>query len=115
MATLCSFTANSIIKSIKDNVQSLEKNKVLLASGSGVRNQTLMKMIEELLLNHIRITLSDEYGISAQFKEVIKFATLAYATVNQLPNNIPSASGARQHTILVKISLTLRLAQRGSK
>ena len=52
----------------------------------------------------VGVVLSDEFGIPAQFKEAIKFATLAHAKVHQLANNIPAASGASGFTILGKTS-----------
>ena len=60
---------------------------------------------------HLRLTLTDEFGIPAAFKEAIKFATLAHATVNQLANNIPAASGATRFGILGKLVQPPRLAK----
>jgi anhydro-N-acetylmuramic acid kinase len=59
----------------------------------------------------LRLTKSDEFGVPAAFKEAIKFATLAHATVNHLANNIPAASGATKFGILGKLVLPPRMAK----
>ena len=60
---------------------------------------------------HLRLTLSDEYGVPAAFKEAIKFAALGHATINQLANNIPAACGANRFGILGKLVLPQRMAK----
>ena len=41
-----------------------------------------MARLAECLPAGLRLTMSDEFGIPAQFKEAVKFATLAHATIN---------------------------------
>ena len=84
---------------------------MLIASGGGTRNATLMRRLAARLPEGLRLTTSDEFGIPPQYKEAIKFATLAHATVNYLANNIPAASGATSFGILGKIQLPPRLAR----
>ncbi|MBL7152169.1 MAG: anhydro-N-acetylmuramic acid kinase, partial [Phycisphaerae bacterium] len=36
-------------------------------------------------------------------KEAVSFAILAYATIKELPNNIPTATGAEKAVIMGKI------------
>jgi anhydro-N-acetylmuramic acid kinase len=110
MATLCAFTAASIVRAIVEHVVDAFAVNTLIASGGGVRNATLLRMLGERLPTHMRLTTSDEFGIPAQYKEAIKFATLAFATINHLANNIPACSGATGYTILGKIALAPRLA-----
>jgi anhydro-N-acetylmuramic acid kinase len=109
MATFSDFTAYAIANSIQDNIPSLDEMSVILASGGGVRNKHVMKSLAGKLPSNLRLTTSDEYGIPAAYKEAIKFATLAYATIHQCANNVPSCSGASGYTILGKISLAPRL------
>lgn len=115
MATFCAFSAEAIVRSITEYIPELSKIDVLIASGGGVRNKTLMQLIRERLPKHMRLTTSDEFGIPAQFKEAIKFATLGFATLNHLANNIPACSGASQFNILGKIALAPRFAQLSAK
>jgi anhydro-N-acetylmuramic acid kinase len=113
LATFTEFTAIAISRSIEDHVERLAEIEVMLASGGGTRNGYLMQRLAERLPKSLRLTLSDEYGIPAAYKEAIKFATLAHATVNHLANNIPAASGASRFGILGKTVLPPRLAQVG--
>ena len=59
----------------------------------------------------LRLTVSDEFGIPAQYKEAIKFAALALAAQLHLANNIPAASGASRFAILGKLVAAPRLAR----
>lgn len=111
MATFSAFTAQAIVKSLTDYIPDLSGLDVLIASGGGTRNKHLMRLLHERLPAHMRLTTSDEYGIPAQFKEAVKFAMLGYATMNQLANNIPAASGASQFNILGKIAQAPRYAR----
>ncbi len=111
MATFCAFTADAIVKSINDYIPDLSGLNVLIASGGGTRNKTLMQMLQARLPKHMRLTTSDEYGIPAQFKEAIKFATLGFATLEHFADNIPACSGASQFNILGKIALAPRYAR----
>jgi anhydro-N-acetylmuramic acid kinase len=111
LATFTEFTAIAIGRSIEDHVERLDKIKVLMASGGGTRNGYLMSRLAERLPKSLRLTKSDEFGVPAAFKEAIKFATLAHATVNQIANNIPAASGASKFGVLGKIVLPPRMAK----
>lgn len=111
LATLTAFTAEAISRSIRDHVPNLDRIPVLIASGGGVRNRTLMDRLRALLPASLRLTTSDEYGLPAQFKEAIKFGTLAYAHVHSLANNIPAASGAQRFAVLGRHITPPRLAR----
>jgi anhydro-N-acetylmuramic acid kinase len=103
LATLTRFSAEAIVKALRDNVPQLDEITTLVTSGGGVRNQTLLAHITELLPAHLTLRLSDEFGLPAQFKEAIKFATLAVATLNSIGDNIPAASGAVRFGVLGKL------------
>ncbi|WP_159014438.1 anhydro-N-acetylmuramic acid kinase [Acidisoma sp. S159] len=109
-ATLTEFTAIAITRSIADNVSRLAEIRTLIASGGGTRNGFLMKRLAAHLPSSLRLAASDEFGMPAQFKEAIKFATLAHATINRLANNIPAASGAERFGILGKLVYPPRMA-----
>lgn len=101
IATLTRFAAVSITKAITKLVGDISEVDTLICSGGGTRNPVLMGHLSELA--PVRVTTSDEYGIPAQFKEAIKFGTLAFANMNLLANNIPAASGSSDFTIMGKI------------
>jgi anhydro-N-acetylmuramic acid kinase len=111
LATVTEFAAYSIVRSITDNVMALGEISVIMASGGGTRNGYLMERLAAYMPTGLRLTLSDEFGVPAAFKEAIKFATLAHATFNGLANNIPAASGAKRFGILGKLVQPPRLAK----
>lgn len=112
IATLTTFTAESIRNSVVNIVAKKQPIKQLVASGGGIRNKTLLKEITALMAQHgIEVVLSDFYGLPATYKEAIKFATLGFAMKNQLSNNIPAAGGASCYAILGKMSYAPRLAK----
>jgi anhydro-N-acetylmuramic acid kinase len=71
LATFTEFAAYAITRSITDNVKNLDEIPVIMASGGGTRNAHLMGRLREYLPAGLRLTLSDEFGIPAQFKEAI--------------------------------------------
>ncbi len=111
MATVTEFSAYAITQSIIDNVKTLSEISVIMASGGGTRNAYLMERLASYMPKGLRLTLSDEFGNPAHFKEAIKFGVLAHATVNGLANNIPAASGATRFGILGKLVQPPRLAK----
>jgi anhydro-N-acetylmuramic acid kinase len=111
LATFTEFTAVSIARAIREHVPILNEITTLVASGGGVRNKALMERIRSHLPAGLRFTVSDEFGIPAQYKEAIKFAALALAAQLQLANNIPAASGASRFAILGKLVAAPRLAR----
>jgi anhydro-N-acetylmuramic acid kinase len=111
LATVTEFAAYAITRSITDNVTTLPEISTIMASGGGTRNGYLMERLAAHMPKSLRLTLSDEFGVPAAFKEAIKFAVLAHATVNGLANNIPAASGANRFGILGKLVQPPRLAK----
>ncbi len=106
LATACAFTAEAIVKSMKDYISQdmLSKIDVMYASGGGVKNTTIMKYLAEKLPKNIRLAVSDEIGIPPEYKEAVKFATLGYSAMNGIANNIPAASHASKFTIQGMVS-----------
>lgn len=111
LATFTELTAVSIARSIRDHIPILSEITTLVASGGGVRNKALMGRLRANLPAGLRLALSDEFGIPAQYKEAIKFAALALAAQLHLANNIPAASGASRFAILGKLVAAPRLAR----
>ncbi|KAK7221729.1 hypothetical protein V2G26_009732 [Clonostachys chloroleuca] len=112
LATLTRFTAQSIVRSLVDFVLVRGPLTQVIASGGGTRNATLMaNLSDELSKHNLTVTVSDEVGIPAAYKEAIKFATLAYANKRQLANNIPATGGAVKYAVLGKLSWAPQKAQ----
>lgn len=112
VATFTAFTAYAITRSISDNVPGFAGVTEIISSGGGVRNAALMRELSKLMNEHgIEVVTSDKYGIPPQYKEAIKFATLAFANMNGIANNIPAASGASKFAILGKLTKPPRMAK----
>jgi anhydro-N-acetylmuramic acid kinase len=76
-----------------------------VASGGGVKNRTLMRMISEQIQPlGFHVLTSDELGLPSQAKEAVAFALLAYQTWHRQPGNVPTATGAERAAVLGKIS-----------
>ena len=73
----------------------------LYVSGGGVHNQTIMRRLDEVLVN-TTVEPVDNSGISADAKEAIAFAILANESLHGQAGNLPSATGASVRKILGK-------------
>lgn len=112
LATLTLFTAYAITSSLVDFILPRTHVVRVIASGGGTRNATLMKNLgAELAKHQLQLSVSDEFGIPAAYKEAIKFATLAFANKRGLANNIPAAGGAVKYAVLGKLTLAPRRAK----
>jgi anhydro-N-acetylmuramic acid kinase len=100
LATVTAFTAESIVRAYRKFLPRIPDEVILC--GGGAHNETLIKMLRQGL-GKSEILFSDDFGINCDAKEAISFAILAYAAIKGLPNNIPSATGAKRPVILGKI------------
>ncbi|HKO20575.1 MAG TPA: anhydro-N-acetylmuramic acid kinase, partial [Acidobacteriaceae bacterium] len=74
-------------------------------AGGGAKNRTLLEMLDAgLRPMGVKLCLSDELGVPSQAKEAVAFALLAWLTWNELPGNVPSATGANRRVVLGKVS-----------
>lgn len=104
IATLTALTAKSIVQAYERYVFPDIDIKEVIIGGGGAYNPTLMKYLRMYLPKHIGLKTHEDYGISNNFKEVMAFALLGYCTYYQIPNNLPSCTGASKRTVLGKIS-----------
>ncbi|MDF5736001.1 MULTISPECIES: anhydro-N-acetylmuramic acid kinase [unclassified Nostoc] len=100
LATLTELTASSIVHSYRTFLPEMPQ-RVLLCGG-GSRNLYLKQRLQ-LLLTSIPVLTTDEVGLSADFKEAIAFAVLAYWRHLGIPGNLPTATGASQEVLLGEI------------
>ncbi|MEH1893290.1 MAG: anhydro-N-acetylmuramic acid kinase [Nostoc sp.] len=100
LATLTELTAASIVQSYRTFLPEMPQ-RVLLCGG-GSRNLYLKQRLQ-LLLTSIPVGTTDEVGLSADFKEAIAFAVLAYWRNLGIPGNLPTATGAPQEVLLGEI------------
>jgi anhydro-N-acetylmuramic acid kinase len=100
MATATAFTAVTIAEAYRRFLPD-ECDEIILCGG-GAHNGTLVKMLQQKLDDRV-IICSDELSIDCDAKEAVSFAVLAYATIKGVPNNVPSATGAKEPLVLGKI------------
>ena len=105
MAMATAFTAESIARSYEKYAEDLlncNQCEIILGGG-GAFNPTLKKMLQARLAPH-RVLMHEDLGIRSDAKEAIAFAILAHETLNGVPSNVPSATGARKSVVLGKIA-----------
>ena len=95
-ATLLELTAKSICDAISfiDNTPSS-----IWICGGGVYNKQLMQRLQHLCQPH-RMASTETLGVHPKWLEAICFAWLAQQTLNGLPGNLPSVTGAKSPAIL---------------
>lgn len=96
VACACVVTARSIARA-------MPKADEVFVSGGGVYNPTLMRFLAEegVMTRHVSETRPD---IGAAAKEAVAFALLGAATLDGVPSNVPSATGARRPVVLGSIT-----------
>jgi anhydro-N-acetylmuramic acid kinase len=104
MATATLLTAASVYQAYAQYVRPDQSIDVLIASGGGVHNDTLLRMLRDAFAP-ISVRIASEYGVDGDAKEALCFAVLAHETVNGVPTNLPSVTGASARTILGSISV----------
>jgi anhydro-N-acetylmuramic acid kinase len=77
----------------------------VIVCGGGAENPTLMRMLGEQLHaispeKPIRLARIDDFGIPNKAKEALSFALLGAATLDHVPANIPSVTGASRPAVL---------------
>ncbi|MBD2018796.1 anhydro-N-acetylmuramic acid kinase [Leptolyngbya sp. FACHB-36] len=100
LATLTEFTAGSIADSYRRFLPHLP-DQVLLCGG-GSKNEYLKQRIQRHL-SSVAVLTTDDVDISADFKEAIAFAVLAYWREQGIPGNLPDVTGAKAPVCLGEI------------
>lgn len=100
LATLCTFTAQTIVRGIEE----LPRVDEVYVAGGGSHNHTLMAALGDAL-GPVPLRPLADLGIPVDAREAIAFALMGDATMRGLPSNVPTATGARGPAILGKISL----------
>ena len=95
-ATLCRFTAQCIVKAIKEYAPETD---AVYISGGGAHNKTLLQIIQSGL-DQQKVKVVDELGIGADWVEAVAFAWLAQKTLNRQTGSLPEVTGAKGARIL---------------
>jgi len=92
MATATAFTARSVAEAVGRFVE--PKPARVIASGGGVHNPTLMRMLAEALAP-TPLETTAAYGLDPDAKEAVLFAVLAHEWANGVRTGLPAVTGAR--------------------
>lgn len=98
LATACRFCAEMILRSLA--VFGGEFSGDLIVAGGGTRNRRLIGELRSA--GPVRPT--DDFGIPAEAREAVAFALLGAATLDQIPANVPSCTGASRPAVLGAIT-----------
>jgi anhydro-N-acetylmuramic acid kinase len=101
LRTACLLTADTILQAARQFLSPFPDE--FIVSGGGVKNQTLMSMLRQPL-GSVPLVTTDELGVPGQAKEAIAFALLGAATLDNLPSNVPAATGARRAVVLGSVT-----------
>jgi len=101
LASACLITAKAIAESVRDFVP--KGVDEVIASGGGTHNACIMHHLRAELRD-IPVRTIDTLGIPSASKEAIAFALLGAATLDGMPGNIPSATGAHKAVVLGSIT-----------
>jgi anhydro-N-acetylmuramic acid kinase len=112
VATATALTAESILDAYRLFVWPHLGQKAPMArgveyvvAGGGTKNATMMDMLRSGLEPlGLKVRVMEELGVPAQAKEGVAFALMAWLTWNNMPGNIPSATGAVRPVILGKVT-----------
>jgi len=99
VATFTEFTAMSVYRACLDHLPAKDRPRELIVSGGGAENPVMMEALARYFAPAPVVT-TGAYGIPSDGKEAVCFALLAYRTLNGLPGNLPSVTGASRPGIL---------------
>ncbi len=103
MTTITEFTVKAILGGLKW-VPYMDNINTIIGNGGGLLNKYIVNSLRSQLPEHIKLIMSDYFGIPIKANEAAKFGALALATINNIPANFPNASGATKMSILGKVS-----------
>ncbi len=102
LTTATAFTAQSIALSLRRFAKRMPAR--LVVGGGGSRNPTLLRFLQEAL-PECRVQTQEDLGLDSDAKEAVAFAILANEALFGIPNNAPSATGAKHPVVMGRISL----------
>lgn len=103
LATATALTARTIADAYRRFILPQTPLDAVLLCGGGARNPTLQRMLAAELAP-LPVGNVEERGLSADAKEAIAFAVLAYETAHGRPGTLPTTTGATRPAILGSIA-----------
>jgi anhydro-N-acetylmuramic acid kinase len=101
LATACALTAASIALGIARFCPG--RADEVIASGGGTLNAAITDALRKEL-GPVPLRTTDELGMPSAAREAVAFALLGAATLDGVPSNVPSVTGARRAIVLGSIT-----------
>ncbi len=102
LATVTAYTADCIYRNYELFILPEYNISEILISGGGLRNLTLMKLLQERF-HPVSVRSVEDFGLMSDAKEAIAFAILANETIHGNSGSVPSATGADRSVVLGKV------------
>jgi anhydro-N-acetylmuramic acid kinase len=99
-ATACLISARAVAMAIRHQLP--RPADEIIVAGGGVRNRTMMKMLKEQ--TGLPVCTTSSLGVPTQAREALAFALLGAATLDRVPANVPSVTGASRPAVLGSIT-----------
>lgn len=103
IATATEFTAWSVFDAVRRHAPFRSYPVELLVSGGGARNAFMMERLGHYF-EECAVRVVDDEGITAESKEAVSFAVLAFERMEERPANLPAVTGARRAVLLGTVS-----------
>lgn len=91
LCTMTHFVAHAIVHAIQNFLPRMPAR--MLLSGRGVRNGFLWRLLEQMLAPLV-IEKTDAHGLAYDARQAVAAASMAALTIDGVPGNVPSATGA---------------------
>jgi anhydro-N-acetylmuramic acid kinase len=99
LCTATHFVARGVTASVRRFLPAGHRIDRVLLSGGGVRNGLLWHLLEQGL-GGVPVQRTDEAGVPADARKALAFGLLAALTLDGVPANVPSATGAAGSRLL---------------
>lgn len=103
LATAVHLTAATIAGAVASHISANHAIEII-ASGGGIHNKAMMGQLASMLPPNSVVRTTQDLGIPPEAKEAIAFALIGAATLDGVPANVPSCTGASRAVILGSIT-----------
>lgn len=103
LATITALSAKSIYQAYNKFIFEKFIPDEIVFTGGGTQNRYLMNLLEKQFYP-ITIKTLEDFQIDDKYKKALSYAILGYCTYNQIPNNLPSCTGATRPVVMGKIA-----------
>jgi anhydro-N-acetylmuramic acid kinase len=104
LATSAYLTATAVAMAVSESIPESAVPLELIVSGGGIFNRAIMGWLGALIGARASIKTTHALNVQPEAKEAIAFALLAAATLDGVPSNVPSCTGAKRPAVLGSVT-----------